>query len=324
MASCKGSQTLANLKPTNTTDPLEKEWQDYVNRLLTEEFARRGHRYYPVPDKVRGDGGIEGFSTTGEAFQAYADQGSNSTEERATKQKRKITRDLRKLQDPKRQKFWNELLNGTPIQRWMLVVPVIEDKGVLVHARNKGEELRKLNLPFLTSDFHATVVTASAFPVAEQALTFSGLGTFPKQRTSATEEELAAFETAQAQQIAVLDMKLMKLPRLNVAQQRQQQVRRLLRMHLAAENLLHQMSRQSPTLWQRILVERDEYAQTLEAMQGIDAREPQTKLRSAVDEFRTILLDFTRPPDPARSSTLALGAVCLWLMTCPLDFWEEE
>ena len=77
----------------------EKEWQDHVNRILVVHYHGTEHTYQMVPDKVQGDGGLEGFATDGHVYQCYCDQDSVSTADRTRKQKRKITQDLAKLEN---------------------------------------------------------------------------------------------------------------------------------------------------------------------------------------------------------------------------------
>ncbi|MBK8270681.1 MAG: hypothetical protein IPK83_21195 [Planctomycetes bacterium] len=221
------------------SEPRGDGWQRYVNRLLAAHFAQQGHTYIAIPDKVSGDGGLEGFSTTGEAFQAYADEDSVSTADRAKKQKRKITSDLKKLSDPKRHALWAGLLQGLKISRWHLVVPSLEDKSVLVHARTKGETLRRAKLAFLSEEFQATVINAdSAFPIAARNLLQIGCSFIPDGYLPSSEEDLAAFAHAQHEQIAALDRKLQKVTPLQDDGRRSAAKGTLLRRYLDSENLL--------------------------------------------------------------------------------------
>ncbi len=90
----------------------EKDWERYVNRLLSNHHAMFGGSYQRVPDH-KGDRGLEGFTDTGEAYQAYADQSSKNNEERTRKQKKKIREDFAKLE--KYSDFWQEMLGDTKL-----------------------------------------------------------------------------------------------------------------------------------------------------------------------------------------------------------------
>src|SRR6266436_1626045 len=98
----------------------EKEWQNHVNKILMVHYHGTGHTYQIIPDKVQGDGGLEGFATNGHVYQCYCDQDSVNTADRARKQKRKITQDLGKLE--KYRAYWVTIFQGIKVTRWVLVV----------------------------------------------------------------------------------------------------------------------------------------------------------------------------------------------------------
>lgn len=300
-----------------------QEWQHYVNRLLATHFNQQGHTYVAIPDKVAGDGGLEGFSTTGEAFQAYADEDSVSTADRAKKQKRKITSDLKKLTDPKRHGLWASLLQSVRISRWHLVVPSLEDKSVLAHARAKGEDIRKANLPFLSEDFQATVVTADAtFPVAAKTLLQAGCSFIPEGYARSSEEDLKAFAIAQREQIATLNNKLRKVSTLQDDERRLTARDTLLKRYLDSENLLARLRTAAPMLWEQILIQREEHARNLEAESIFDGSAPNQRVAIARDRFRGAITTLTHAAVSTAAETIAAGAIGLWLLECPLDFPE--
>jgi hypothetical protein len=308
---------------SGSPDRSGKSWQEYVNRLLATHFAQQGHQYIPIPDKVAGDGGLEGFSTTGDGFQCYADEGSVNTADRAKKQKRKITTDLNKLAAPARQQYWISLLQGTKLSRWHLVVPVVEDKAVLVHAREKGAELQRMGLSFLSHDFQATAIAANqAFPVASKTLTQSGLSFIPDGYAPACEADLTAFASAQGEQIARLDAKLSKLPHMRQETTRKAAATQLLQRFLDSENLLARLRAANPTLWEQILIQRQEHARNLETDRIFDVSPPQERVNAAKERFRAAINALSQSTVSTASDTIAIGSIGLWLLECPLDFPE--
>jgi hypothetical protein len=310
-------------KQPSRPDSSGQAWQEYVNRLLATHYTQQGHQYICVPAKVGGDGGIEGFATTGDAYQCYADEASVSTADRARKQKRKITDDLGKLAKPGRLAFWTDLFQGTKIARWHLVVPVIEDKAVLVHARKKGAALQGKGLPFLTPDFQATVISASeAFPVASKALSQSGISFIPDGYTPACATDLAAFTSAQGDQVAKLESKLKKIPQLRSPSELKQATSTLLQRFLDSENLLARVRATNPTLWEQMLLQRQEHARNLETENFFDTSPPQQRVKAAKDRFCAALNGLSQSPASTASETIATGSIGLWLLECPLDFPE--
>lgn len=297
-------------------------WQRYVNLLLASHFSQQGHEYVAVPAKVQGDGGIEGFSTTGEAFQAYCDEGSVNTADRARKQKSKITRDIAKLVDKDRLAHWKDLLQSLKLSKWHLVVPELEDKAVLIHARKKGEEARTKAVAHLTADFQATVVCADAFPHAVSELLRQGTSYLPVGYTRAGAADLSAFATAKTQQVAALDAKLKKLPNMVGVGALQAAREQILSRYLDAENLLARIRVTSPQLWEQIVLQRQEHAANLKTAQIFDVSPPSERVSAARSRFRDVINSLTRAQASTAAETLATGAIGLWMLECPLDFPE--
>src|SRR5262245_61614001 len=102
-----------------------EEWQQLIVSLLRLRYALGD--FVEVPDTVRGDCGIEGFSRDGNAFQCYAPEGEPlSAAELTAKQKRKIRTDLEKLR--LNASRLEGLVGLTIFHRWVLLVPRWVDK----------------------------------------------------------------------------------------------------------------------------------------------------------------------------------------------------
>src|SRR5579863_6621102 len=117
------------------------EWQELIVRLLVIKFGIGN--FVEIPDKTKGDCGLEGFTRCGKAFQCYVAEEPVEAAELTKRQKRKISTDIRKLN-----KYKTDLvgiLGKTVLERWILVVPRWEDKVLLSHAEEELEKIRKLN-----------------------------------------------------------------------------------------------------------------------------------------------------------------------------------
>src|SRR4051794_37169387 len=99
-------------------------WQRHINLLLGLRFSPWS--YQPIPDRVDGDYGLEGFSSDGVAFQCYAAEEPLSVEMLTEKQRDKITRDINKLCD--NHQLLAGILGGVRIHTWVLMVPRYDDK----------------------------------------------------------------------------------------------------------------------------------------------------------------------------------------------------
>ena len=72
------------------------DWEDWANQLLSYHYGPT--EYQRVPDRDRGDAGIDGFSReNGHAYQAYGCEEPISTAARYAKQRDKMTDDIAKF-----------------------------------------------------------------------------------------------------------------------------------------------------------------------------------------------------------------------------------
>lgn len=295
----------------------EKEWERYVNQLLTTHHAIFGGSYQPVPD-LGGDGGLEGFtSDTGESYQAYADQDSKNNEERTRKQKKKIRDDLNKLE--KHADFWQEMLGDTKLKQWTLLVPNRDDKEVVKYAKTKARQLAKKGLSFIDPSFFANVKTAEDFPVAKSYL---GTSVIPRpDKATVTDDAIAAFQQSQTMFIQHLKRKLAKVSPSATSDQIDRNVDHWLRWHLKSANLLDGLHNSFPTLWESLDELIDVTGHALETDETLDARLPGHRLRETRQEFEAKLaseeFEFLASTD---CTTVSHGVVAKWLGECTLDF----
>ena len=295
----------------------EKEWERYVNQLLSTHHSIFGGSYQPVPD-FGGDGGLEGFtSDTGEAYQSYSDQNSKNNEERTRKQKKKIREDLEKLET--NSEFWQEMLGDTILKHWTLMVPNRDDKEVVKYAKAKARQIAKKGLPFIDPSFFADVKTADDFPVAKAYLR-TPVSPRP-DGNEVTDDTVAAFQEAQPTFIQHLKRKLSNVSPLATSDQIDRNVDQWLRWHLKSANLLDSLLNSFPTLWEALDELIDVTGQALQTDEVLDTRIPVHRLRETRHEFEAKLatreFDFLASTD---RTVVAHGVVAKWLGECPLDF----
>ncbi|HCG8447345.1 TPA: hypothetical protein NJ582_001015 [Vibrio parahaemolyticus] len=128
---------------------------------LCQQVYKRRYTTYQEMVASPGDWGIEGFVRDhGIAIQCYCPDKRYSAKDLTDKQINKITRDLSKLS-----KYENELharIGDKPedlIKQWIFITPYIEKNDLLKHLIKKENEVRAMNLKFLSSDFKVLIHT---------------------------------------------------------------------------------------------------------------------------------------------------------------------
>ena len=111
-----------------------EEWQERIILLLKRRYGATG--FQEIPDRDRGDYGLEGFARDGSAYQCYAAEEPLSTKDLYNKQRIKINKDLNTFKD--KQTDLLKIFGPTKISCWILLVPRWESKDLLKYAEKKS------------------------------------------------------------------------------------------------------------------------------------------------------------------------------------------
>jgi hypothetical protein len=135
------------------------EWQEHCCRLLA---ARHGVEIQFIPDRGRGDGGLEAYTFDGVGYQCYAPDEAYSTASLTTAQKGKINRDIKRLsKDPAGTK---KLLGTLQLRKWVLLTPDFDSRTLVEHARALSEGTRNAPRPdWCHADFEIVIATDDLF-----------------------------------------------------------------------------------------------------------------------------------------------------------------
>jgi hypothetical protein len=192
----------------NTDESLQ--WQSYIVELL---YAHHGPSdFIPIPDKTQGDGGIEGYSKCGKAYQCYAPVGFVSEADRTEKIKTKINRDLNKFKD--NQTILTKIFGATVMNRWILITPEYHDKDLVIYGHKKANDIKACNLPYVDSnDFDVLIQDDNAYPKAKRSISSSHIATLLQWNAGSTPTDELLSQWTQGNQgiVQTIEEKLGKL-----------------------------------------------------------------------------------------------------------------
>ena len=294
------------------------DWQCYCDGLFREKHGSTG--YVRVPDRDRGDLGMEGYSIDGTAtiYQCYVTEAVD-VGKRYEKQRDKITKDLGKLMANKDRVV--VLLGTHTMKFWVLMVPVHDSKELVIHARAKEQEMREKGLQFLDDDFTVLIWTDEDFAKERVALDRAGVAVIPPPKAMTegdVNESVAAIKDAAGPKVQEMDAKLRRAgTAVDVADLRE----RLLRQVVEADNIREHLRREFPTTSERVLTEL-----SIEERAIIEERDFNQLHAQSVIAVRRRFFEHLTTAVPAigadQASRMAHGAVGRWLLECPLDFPE--
>ena len=133
------------------------EWEEHCCRLLGVKF---GENIQFVPDRVRGDGGLEAYRLDcGTVYQCYAPEAAFNVQAQTDAQKRKIQKDIRTLVS-KPEETVALVGEGYLVNRWVLLTPEYDDKELIKYARMKSRNTRSPTRPvWCAEDFEIVVAS---------------------------------------------------------------------------------------------------------------------------------------------------------------------
>lgn len=293
-----------------------KQWQSFAHQLV--QLRHGPENVQIVPDRVRGDAGIEYFSVDGCMYQSYAPEESSDTAKAASAMKRKGSRDLRKLD--KNADTVRGLLGEIKIRRWILLCPFLDDKEVVAYIREKGDDLKALGIIFLTHDFRALVQSQEDFTSELAELRQRSLGPTIEVVEPSSREILDSSATDLAERMRE------KLSRAfpsddDIATQHKKET--YIRAHLTCENALAALKLDHPALWEKSKSCLSAEEKRL-IMLGAVGTAPVEQLQNSLNRLEESLKSELSSLPPSIVSEISMGTLSDWLMRCPLDFLEDD
>jgi hypothetical protein len=300
------------------TDWHPDDWEEHCNALLRLHY---GWDYQAVPDKDRGDLGMEGFSRDGCAYQCYSAEPGLTTTQLYQRQRDKMTVDLGKLavnDGP-----ICDLLGDVRIRRWIFLVPVFDSRELVRHAASKSKELRAQAPDCLHSDFAVVVATDDHFATEREQIFKSAPYRLGIPVPDLTVDDIKTWESAQSELLENLKKKVAKIPAPvassedGPAELRKQVVLR----YLEGQGIEAHLNATFPDLWLRLTVLKSSRVRTLAADTLVSTAAPRELVTGLLDSLEAELRS-TFPHLVAQHRALAWGIVAAWLVECALDFPE--
>lgn len=293
-----------------------EEWQIYCQELFAQ---RHGAEYQAVPDTVRGDWGIEGFTSDGTTYQCYAPEEPLTSAQLYEKHRDKLTADLSKLCTNAREIA--ALIEPNKVRCWVLVVPRVEDKAILKHAARKAKEVRARNIDGISDEFLVRVLTAEAFPAERRGLGDAIPLALP-EIGDVSEDQVAEFAATEDLSTDALDAKLLKLM---TSDERIDQLRKeMLRLYIVGAELDHWVRRHHPALWDAWQHARHGVKRTLKMSEFTSSEPPGARVETIRDNLREAVQESVPALIASDATSLAWGTIAEWLVECPLDFGELD
>lgn len=289
------------------------EWEIFSRKLV--QYRHKAHNVQNVPDKVKGDAGVEFFTLDGCAYQSYAPEEVSDVAKASSAMKSKITRDLPKL--IKRADDIVEFLGPVKIERWILLTPFLDDKSVVSHAHSKADEIRKAGLPFVASDFKTLVHSQEDFQIEYEKLRLESLGA-PLKVAVPTD---GSIEKVDNEIDEVLNGKLKRAFPSDTDVKTLERRRSHIVSFLQSENVLDSLKVEHPLLWEKAMRTLQSEENRLSLI-GSSSTIPSKMLNDSADRLEDQLRSDLPNLENDPIAKIVMGKISDWLIRCPLDFEE--
>jgi len=303
------------LMPGEIWNRPSEEWQNLVTKLLSLKFGVG--ELVPIPDKVHGDCGLEGFTRSGKGFQCYAAEEPLTTGQLTKKQKAKVTRDLDKLVEYKTKLA--ELLGTTVLHEWILVVPHWEDKALLAHAEEKMKAIRTLGLSFISPTIVPCICTGENFTLERQQLVQAGKESLRIAVALVDHAQITDWVAANDVLVERLDRKAMAIRHQDADTARQLR-NESVRHYLDGQNALAKLQADYPDIFEAVDRTKKDKEHFLVTESLTTSALPPDHWRETRDSLEEELAGALSGLDRFTVRQFVHEAVADWLLRCPLDF----
>ena len=287
------------------------DWQNYCRQLLT---IRYGVAFQPVPDRDRGDLGIEGFTSSGEVFQCYAAQNPYNNEELYKKQRRKITQDLGKLVD--NIENLKKLTGLSEIKCWVLLVPRFDSRRLIQHATSKTQEVLAKGLDIIHGEFYARVLTDQDFSSEKHTLEGTSEPLLPNPPSGATLEAVINWQVGRPEEAKRLNNKVATLSVNKPCEEQQELFIELIKLHLYGARSEEQLRQAQPQMWESLNQAKKHREVVLRAEHLAETSSERTTLQDEIHKMQLRLESVLPSLAGGQAETLAWGIVADWLIRC--------
>ena len=291
-------------------------WEALVHELLMIRYSPT--EYVPIPAKHTGDYGLDGYSYSGHAFQCYRCEEPLEPQERYEKQRDKITADISKF--IRNGKDIKALLGSTIVSRWNFVVPLADSALLLRHASKKCREVLSAQLPYVSNDFQVHIETAIHLRAELLAYSMSRRQLAIKPSEPSV-KAVQSFISSNNTLVSNLRRKLLILRQGDSETGTvDDRTASMVRAYLRGSNLLEQIRRATPNLWNRFISLQRAIEDELDFL-GSQAASPSI-LQTALADYRGRLTNVSQAISDENAGRIAQQTIAGVLMRCALDFIE--
>lgn len=289
-----------------------KEWEWFCGLALSQRHCDPPS-FQRVEARFKGDWGLDGFRRGHSIFQFFGDEAGNSAADRSKAQLRKLDEDV-----PKLEKNASDIAEtvGDEVARYVLLVPVLQDKRVTQRASQWTTRVLEWNLSYLADDFEIVVQHGDDLMPEWERIYRGVAGKLNLDVAQPSAEALTHWRDGRSELIEMLDTKLDRV----VPDDKAAWVEHLVRQHVGQLDRMERLREFQP-VWQRVREVHEARENTLRLRRS--APHPHQDLMALAEAYQLQLQQEVTSLSVDDVSALVWGAIAEWLMRCPLGYGAD-
>ncbi len=286
-----------------------KDWEWFCGLALSQRHCEPPS-FQRVEARFKGDWGIDGFRRDHTIFQFFGDEAGNSASDRSKAQLRKLDDDIPKLQT--NASDIAEMV-GAGVGRYVLLVPVLQDKRVTQRAGQWTTTVLDWDLNYLADNFEIVVQHGDDLLPEWERMYRGVAGKLNLDVAEPSTEKLTEWRKGSSELIEMLDGKLDRV----VPDDKTGWIDHLVREHVGQLDRMERLRNFQP-IWQRVREVHQSREKTLRLRRA--APEPYQDLMALAEAYQAQLRQEITSLNADDISVLVWGAIAEWLMRCPLRY----
>lgn len=284
--------------------------------------------YTEIPAAQGGDGGIEGFTTSGIVNQCYCPERVYSDDDLYNHQRKKMTDDIKKLLSSDYAKRLRSM--GVPtITEWHFVTPEYKDSRIVTHAETKRTEVlqAKADKPsdydYISDNFRIVIMDAKEFTAEIVRIIRTDLTDF-KVNLAIQHTDTPDWAKCDSEKVANIRRKICAVMHVEDTDDRLNQVVGLyVDYYVSGLEIMSSLRLDIPIIHEELIKLEQSYKNEvkLKTLMNTDHKMNQSIFNDILTEFQEKLeKDFSRELTQASIGELKQDLVASWLADCSMEF----
>lgn len=301
-----------------------KSWEDLCQKCYKYRYNTENYR--EVPAKYQGDGGIEGFTSTGIVNQCYFPEGNYDDNKYYSLLRDKMTEDTNKMLKSDYKKVLMSL-GVPPIKEWHFLIPKYMDKRILTHATKRSREIRnKVKIDSSLREYideNFQIIVQDAHNLSREIYNLQRVNALSQKINFSLDDNDINWDDCNSEKKIAITNKINATIKNEI--QRKKFISMYISAYLKGIELMNKLSESHKELYANLQITINSYKKRAEHITAFnsDVSKNNEVFLKIVNEFRNELKEQYNYVDDSSIDEICYDLIGTWLADCSLWFVME-